>query len=89
VKPWLLYAIVRIGLFLAAIGLMWLILGADWGTWWWLAITLAAVIAWTVSYLGFRRLRERVVEEFAERAARRTAADADAEIEDAAADRNA
>lgn len=83
-KPWLLYAIVRVGLLAVAVAAMWLVFGADWATWWWLAIILAAIIAWTVSYLAFGRLRDQVAMDLANRQRRvgdRDAADEDAEAE--------
>lgn len=83
-KPWLLYAIVRVGLFLLAVAAMWFILGTDWSTWWWLAITLAAVIAWAVSYLTFGGLRDQVARDLAARQQR--LGDQDAAVEDAEGD---
>ncbi len=80
-KPWLLYAIVRVGLLLVAVLLMWLILGSDWASLWWLGIIVAAVLAWTVSYLAFGRLRDRVAADLAART--RRFGEHDAEIEDA------
>lgn len=82
-RPWLSYAIVRVGLLAIAVALMWLILGPDWATLWWLGIILAGIISWTVSYLLFGGLRRRVAEEFAAR--QRRDVDHDAEAEDAEA----
>lgn len=83
-KPWLLYALVRVGLFAAAVATLWLVLGQDWATWWWLAIIIAAVLSWTVSYLAFNGLRDQVARDLAAR--QRRIGDRDAAVEDAAAD---
>ncbi|HWL59573.1 MAG TPA: DUF4229 domain-containing protein [Microbacteriaceae bacterium] len=83
-RPWLSYAIVRVGLLVIAVALMWLILGPDWATLWWLGIILAGIASWAVSYLAFGGLRRRVAEEFAARD--RRGLDRDADVEDAEAD---
>jgi len=83
-RPWLSYAIIRVSLLVVAVALMWLILGPDWATLWWLGIILAGIISWSVSYLAFGGLRRRVAAEFAARD--RRGFDRDADTEDAEAD---
>lgn len=80
-KPWLVYSIVRLGLFALAFAVLSL-LGFDW-LW---AALLAAVIGFCVSYLAFDRLRRQVATSLAERRAAPAVKDADSSAEDDALD---
>jgi len=77
VSPWILYSLVRLGLFAATFAIL-LVLEFDW---WWAAI-LASIIALAISYIFFAPLRNAVA---ADLHARRTqpAGDPDAAAEDA------
>lgn len=79
-SPWILYSLVRLGLFAATFAIL-LVLEFDW---WWAAI-VASIIALTISYIFFGRLRDAVA---ADLHARRTqpAGDPDAAAEDADGD---
>lgn len=76
-SPWILYSLVRLGLFAGTFAIL-LVLSFDW---WWAAI-IASIIALTISYIFFGRLRDAVA---ADLHARRTrpADDPDAAAEDA------
>lgn len=78
VRPWILYSLLRLGLFGAVLGVL-LAVGLDW---WWAAI-VATVIAMTVSYIFFASLRDAVALELHERRSR-PEIDPDAIAEDAA-----
>lgn len=87
-RAWLLYSLVRIGIFAAVFALLYVLLGP---TLWWVAAIFAAVIALCISYIALGGLRGRVTGELAERAqARRSRTasteDPDAAIEDGIAD---
>lgn len=79
-SPWIQYTLLRLGLFAAALGVL-LALQLDW---WWAAI-IATVIAMTVSYIFFGKLRDAVALDLAARRAK-PVVDPDAEAEDAVAD---
>jgi len=82
---WVIYSIVRIGLFVAAFFLLYWLLGDPY---WWLAAIAAAVVALCIAYIFLGRLRMKVAADLAARAARRTPkVDLDAAAEDAATDR--
>lgn len=92
VNPWIKYSLVRLGIFLAAFAVLYLALPAPlesigivgFATIVIAAVT-AAVIALTVSYIFFAKLRDAVALDLAERR-RKPVADPDAAAEDAAAE---
>jgi divalent metal cation (Fe/Co/Zn/Cd) transporter len=71
VRSWILYSLLRVGLFAVALLVLWWLLGPSWDDWWWLAAIFAALIALCISYIFFGRLRERVVADLAERSSRK------------------
>ncbi len=79
-SPWIQYTLLRLSLFGVSFGVL-LAIQLDW---WWAAI-VASIIAMTVSYIFFGRLRDAVALDLAARR-EKPAADPDAEAEDAAAD---
>lgn len=91
-NPWIKYSLVRLGLFGAAFALLFLVLPAPLES---VGITgfavvviaavVAAIVALTVSYIFFARLRDAVAVDLAERR-RRPTVDPDAAAEDAAAE---
>lgn len=74
---WVLYSLIRVGVFAAAFALL-VMLGIEW----WLAAIISAVVGLCVAYIFFNGLRHRVA---ADLAARRSTPpdDADAIAEDA------
>lgn len=75
-KPWVVYSLLRVGLFAAVFAIL-MLLGIEW----WLSAIIAAVVGLCVSYIFFGRLRDRVARDIATR--RETpAADVDADVED-------
>ncbi|MGV3733630.1 MAG: DUF4229 domain-containing protein [Microcella sp.] len=78
-SPWIQYTLLRLGLFAASLGVL-LALQLDW---WWAAI-VASIIAMTVSYIFFGKLRDAVALDLAARR-EKPAVDPDAAAEDAAA----
>ena len=81
----MIYSIARIGVFVVACVVLWLLLGPLWGQLWWLGILCAAIIAFCISYIFFGRMKERVVEDLADRRTRlKPVTDVDAQAEDAA-----
>ena len=77
VKPWVLYSLVRVGVFaLVFAGLM-----ATQRVEWWLAAILAAVIGLCVAYIFFGKLRDAVALDIVKRRAS-TAKDEDQLAED-------
>lgn len=75
-KPWVVYSLLRVGLFAAAFAIL-MLLGIEW----WLSAIIAAVVGLCVSYIFFGRLRDRVTRDIVER--RETPAkDVDADVED-------
>lgn len=77
VKPWVLYSLVRVGIFAIALAVL-LVVGVDW----WLAAILAAVIGLCIAYIFFGKLRDAVALDFANRRGR-ASTDSDAQVEDA------
>ena len=77
VKPWVLYSLVRVGVFAIALAVL-LIVGVPW----WLAAIIAAVIGLCVAYIFFGKLRDAVALDIADRRSR-TTKDADQIAEDA------
>jgi len=76
VKPWVLYSLLRVGIFAVAFAILFLL-----GIEWWLAAIIAAVIGLCVAYIFFGKLRDAVALDIAERRAR-PATDRDAAAED-------
>ncbi|HOB58296.1 MAG TPA: DUF4229 domain-containing protein [Rhodoglobus sp.] len=76
-KPWVLYSLVRVGVFAIALAVL-LIVGVPW----WLAAIVAAVIGLCVAYIFFGKLRDAVALDIADRRSR-TTKDADQIAEDA------
>ena len=78
-RAWVIYSVVRVGLFAGVFLLLWLL-----GIEWWLAAISAAVIALCISYIFFGKLRARVAEEIEARrkAAGVPAANSDEDAED-------
>lgn len=56
-KPWVLYSVIRLGLFAASFAVLYWALGVTG----WLAAVLAALIGLCVAYLFFRPQRDEVV----------------------------
>lgn len=84
VRSWVIYSLVRVGIFAATFVLLYWLLPADL---WWLAAICAALIALSLSYIFLAKLRNRVSADLAARAERRRAirpADPDAAAEDSA-----
>jgi len=77
-SPWISYSLLRFGLFAVAFGVLFAI-----GLEWWAAAIFATVIAFTVSYIFFAGLRDKVASDLARRR-ERAGVDADAEAEDTA-----
>ncbi|MFZ2963480.1 MAG: DUF4229 domain-containing protein [Rhodoglobus sp.] len=75
-KPWVLYSLVRIGLFAVVFALL-LLTPIPW----WLSAVIAAVIGLCVAYIFFGRLRDAVALDIAARRGT-PARDIDAEAED-------
>jgi hypothetical protein len=76
VKPWVLYSLVRVGLFAIVFALL-LLTPIPW----WLSAVIAAVIGLCIAYIFFGRLRNAVALDIARRRGE-PARDADAEVED-------
>ncbi len=77
-SPWIQYTLLRLGLFAVAFGLL-MAIRLDW---WWAAI-VASIIAMTVSYIFFGKLRDAVALDLAARR-EKPAVDPDAAAEDSA-----
>ena len=78
VKPWVLYSLVRVGVFL----LVFALLMATQQLPWWLAAIIAAVIGLCVAYIFFGKLRDAVARDLAERRSAPPVKDADQLAED-------
>lgn len=79
--PVVTYTLWRLGLFAVTLAvLVWVGMGS------WLAIVVAAVIAWALSYVLLGRQRDAAALHLAQRATPGRSAPADAEVEDAALD---
>jgi hypothetical protein len=92
VNPWIQYSLVRLGIFLGAFAVLYLLLPAPLESIGVvglavvvIAAVIAAVIALTISYIFFGTLRDRVAVDLAERRAK-PIVDPDAAAEDAAAE---
>jgi uncharacterized membrane protein len=84
-RPWVLFTIVRVGLFAVLFAVLYA-LTAQLGSFAWAgAAVVAALLAFCVSYIFFGKLRARVAAEMAERAQdRRAKAGSDEDAEDRA-----
>jgi len=81
VRAWVIYSLLRVGLFIALFTLLLLL-----GVVYWVAAIAAAIIALCISYIFFGRLRGRVAEELVARRAASSqppSADSDESAEDA------
>ncbi|MDP3209479.1 MAG: DUF4229 domain-containing protein [Rhodoglobus sp.] len=75
-KPWVLYSLVRVGVFALALAIL-LLIGIEW----WLAAIIAAVVGLCVAYIFFGRLRDAVAHDIVRRR-NRPAGDVDSAAED-------
>jgi hypothetical protein len=66
VKPWVLYTVIRVGIFAAVFALLYGLAGLEW----WIAALIAAAIGLCVSYLFFRPQRDELVRSIGTRGAR-------------------
>lgn len=85
-RSWVIYSLVRVGLFAVTFALLYWLLPEGL---WWLAAICAALIALSLSYIFLAGLRGKVNADLAARAERRGArrpADPDAAAEDAQSD---
>lgn len=64
-KAWLLYTFIRIGLFIAAYAIVWLLFGR-----WWIAVIVATLVSAAISVLALDKLRSQAALGFAEWRAR-------------------
>jgi phosphate/sulfate permease len=81
-RPWIVYSLVRFGLFGATFAAL---MVAELDVWW--AAIVATIVAFTVTYIFFPGLRRAVADDLAARRARTTPDDPDADAEDAVAER--
>ena len=81
-KAWVIYSIARIGVFVVACVVLWLLLGPLGGQLWWLGFLCAAIIAFCISYIFFGRLRARVAGELAASRTPKPKAGSDEDAED-------
>ena len=82
-KPWIIYSLLRFGIF-AAVFTVLMVAGVDW----WLSALIAATLGFAISYIFFSKLRDAVALDVV---ARRSGPshDPDRDAEDAASDLNA
>jgi len=83
VKPWIVYSLVRLGLFGATFTALQLL-----EVYWLWAAIVATVVSMAISYIAFAGLRDRVAQDLAARRARGSV-DPDAADEDALAENTA
>jgi len=79
VKPWVIYSLVRVGVF----ALVFALLMATQQIPWWAAAIIAAVIGLCVAYIFFGKLRDAVARDIAQRRSTPEKKDADQLAEDA------
>jgi len=72
VRAWIVYTLVRVGIFVAILALLLLLLGPQW---WWIAAIAAALMAVAISFLALDRLRTAAAEQLAAARAARGAGD--------------
>lgn len=82
-RAWVIYSLVRVGLFLALFAVL-LLLGIEW----WIAAVAAALMGLALSFLVLGRLRDRVTADLAEARARREAGIRDSDEDESAEDRD-
>jgi uncharacterized membrane protein YdjX (TVP38/TMEM64 family) len=75
VKPWIVYTLIRVGIFAASFALLYGVFAIEP----WLAAVIAAVIGLTISYIFFRPQRDAAVQAFVTKS---PAAKSDEEAED-------
>ena len=56
-KPWVLYTLIRVGVFAAVFALLYVLAGLEW----WIAALIAAAVGLCVAYLFFRPQRDELV----------------------------
>lgn len=88
-RPWILYSVLRVGLFLVLFGVIYALTAQVWSFAWVIAAVAAALLSFCISYIFFGRLRTRVAEEFAARRPREARAGSDEATEDTVVDRDA
>lgn len=82
-KPWIIYSLLRLGIFAAVFALL-MVASVDW----WLSALIAAILGFTISYIFFGKLRDAVALDIVARRAG-PSHDPDRDAEDAAADLSA
>lgn len=65
-KPWVLYTLIRVGVFAGVFAVLYGIAGLEW----WIAALIAAAIGLCVAYLFFRPQRDELVRSIGTRSAR-------------------
>ncbi len=75
-KPWVLYSLVRVGVFALSLAIL-LVIGIEW----WLAAIIAAVVGLCIAYIFFGKLRDAVARDIVQRRTQ-PKVDADAAAED-------
>jgi hypothetical protein len=83
VKPWIIYSLLRLGIFAAAFTLL-MVAQVEW----WLSALIAAILGFAISYVFFGTLRDAVARDIVARRAG-PSHDPDRDAEDAAADLDA
>ncbi len=87
VRPWILYTLVRVGLFAVMFAILYALTANLWSFAWAAAAVVAALLSLCISYIFFRPLRERVAMEWVSARERpASGAGADEDVEDAAAE---
>lgn len=77
-KPWVLYSLIRLGVFALAFTVLMVA-----GIWWWLSMIIAAVLSFTIAYVFFGKLRDTVHRDAQDRRSGRIQPeDPDADVED-------
>jgi Zn-dependent protease with chaperone function len=77
-SQWILYSVIRIGLFALSFAILMAL-----NIIWWASALLATLIAFSISYIFFVRQRDRLADDLAARVGRKGTKDADALAEDA------
>lgn len=83
-RSWILYTLLRLGLFAAAFALVLWLVGTEL---WWVAMLSAAVVSLAVSYIFFGGLRREVAADLQRRVERRRAAEPAADSDESVEDR--
>ncbi|GAA1221261.1 DUF4229 domain-containing protein [Rhodoglobus aureus] len=82
-KPWILYSVLRLGIFAAVFALL-MVAQVDW----WLSAIIAAIVGFAISYIFFDKLRDAVALDIVVRRSG-PSHDPDRDAEDAGADLSA